>query len=168
MRMLVVFILLTASAFAQTIPAIPTAACGAGSVSFKVTLNESQHTLVTPEPGKALVYFIHDAGTNWTVRYPTVKVALDGNWVGANHGNSYFSVSVDPGEHHMCIALQSTAVGTRMELAHFTAAADTAYYYRTRLLVANGLALLELAPLDTDQVKFLVSSFPLALASPKK
>lgn len=167
MRMFVVAILLTAPALAQIAPAPLTAACGPKNVSFKVSLNESQHDLATPDPGKALVYFIHDAGTNWTVRYPTVKVAVDGTWVGANHGNSYFSASVDPGEHHLCVALQSSAAWG-LELAHFTAAADTVYYYRTRLFYAGGLSMLELAPIDTDQVKYLVALFPMATASPKK
>ena len=167
MRMFVIAVLLTAPAFAQTAPAPLTSACGPKNVSFKVSLNESQHDVATPEPGKALVYFIHDAGTNWTVRYPTVKVAVDGTWVGANHGNSYFSASVEPGEHHLCVTLQSTAAWG-LELAHFTALADTVYYYRTRLFLAEWLSMLEVAPVDTDQVKYLVASFPLAVASPKK
>jgi len=167
MRIFVLATLLTASAFAQTAATPLTAACGPANVSFKVSRNESQHGSTTPEPGKALVYFIHDAGTSWTVRYPTVKVAIDGNWVGATHGNSYFSASVDPGEHHLCATLQSSAA-SGLELAHFTAAADTVYYYRSRLVIAAGLSLLELAPVDSDQGKYLVASFPLAVASPKK
>ncbi|HLV85726.1 MAG TPA: hypothetical protein VKV39_02040 [Candidatus Sulfotelmatobacter sp.] len=167
MRIFVLVTLLTASAFAQTAPVALTGACGPKNVSFKVSLNESQHDVATPEPGKALVYFIHDAGTNWNVRYPTLKVALDGAWVGASHGNSYFPVSVEPGEHHLCVMLQSSAA-SGLELAHFTAAADTVYYYRTRLFYSTGLSMLELAPVDTDQAKYLIASFPMAVASPKK
>ncbi len=166
MRMLILAVLLT-PAFAQIAPVPLTAACGPRNVSFKVSLNESQHSVATPEPGKALVYFIHDAGTYWTLRYPTVKVAVDGTWVGASHGNSFFSASVEPGEHHLCATLQSTAA-SGLELAHFTAAADTVYYYRTRLFLASGLSLLELAPIDSDQAKYLVASFPMAVAAPKK
>lgn len=167
MRMLVLAVLFTAPAFAQNAPGAPAAACGPKNISFKVNLNDSQHDLATPQPGKALIYFIHDAGTNWNIRYPTVKVAVDGTWVGANHGDSYFSASVDPGEHHLCVTLQSSAA-SGLELAHFTAAADTVYYYRTRLFLAAGLSMLELAPVDTDQVKYLLASFRLAVASPKK
>ena len=104
MRIAVITILLAASAFAQAPPAGSTAACGRENVSFKVKLNESTHTLAEPSPGKALVYFFHDAGTNVTLGYPTVKLAIDGEWIGANHGNSYFSVPVEPGEHHVCRA----------------------------------------------------------------
>jgi hypothetical protein len=104
---------LTASAFAQAPPVASTEACGRQNVSFKVKLDESPHTLAQPDPGKALVYFFHDAGTNITLGYPTVKLAIDGAWVGANHGNSCFSVSVEPGERHVCVTLQSSLVAQR-------------------------------------------------------
>jgi hypothetical protein len=168
MRIAAVTILLAASAFAQVAPAGSTAACGRENVSFKVKLNESPHTLAQPDPGKALVYFFHDAGTNVTLGYPTVKLAIDGAWVGANHGNSYFSVSVEPGEHHVCVALQSSLVAPRMELAHFTAEAGKAYYYRTELVMSRSVELLELDPIDSDQGKYLVAFFPLSVSSPKK
>lgn len=168
MRTVVLALLLSASAFAQTPPSIPTAACGPGTVSFKVNLDASQHTLVEPEPGKARVCFIHDAGTDSTLGYPNVKVAVDGAWVGAIHGNSYFSVPVDVGEHHICVTLQTTHFWQRVELAHFTAAPDTVYYYRTRLVLSRAIDLLELAPIDSDQAKYLVASFPLSTSTPKK
>jgi len=166
--MLFFAMLLTSSALAQIAPSSSTAACGRQNVSFKVKLDDSQHTLTPPDPGKARVYFIHDAGRSWTAGYPTVKVALDGTWAGANHGNSYFSVSVDPGEHHVCVTLQSSLVAQRVELAHFTAVADTAYYYRTRLVMSRSMELLELEPIDNDQGKYLVASFALAVSNPKK
>jgi hypothetical protein len=87
MRMVVLAILFTASALAQNAGS-PTAACGSGIGSFKVKLDESQHPPLQPDQGKARIYFIHDAGTSWTAGYPTVKIAMDGTWVGANHGNS--------------------------------------------------------------------------------
>jgi hypothetical protein len=169
MRMVVFAVLfLTASALAQNLPANPTAACGAQTESVKVKLDESQHTLLQADTGKARIYFIHDAGTNWTAGYPTVKLAVDGTWVGANHGNSYFSVSLDPGEHHMCATLQSSLVAQRMELTHLTAAAETVYYYRTRLILSRGVELLELDPIDSDQARYLIASFPLSVSNFRK
>jgi hypothetical protein len=168
MKTALVALLLAASAFAQAPPAPPTAACGPPGVSFKVKLDSSQHTLVQPDPGKARIYFFQDAGTNQTLGYPTVKIGLDGSWAGANHGNSYFSVSVDPGEHHVCVTLQSSLVAQRVELAHFTAEPDKSYYYRTRLMMSRSVELLELEPIDADQAQYLIASFPLATASPKK
>ncbi len=165
---LVVVMLFAASAFAQAPPAASPAACGPESVSFKVKLDHSQHALAQPEPGKARVYFIHDAGTSASLGYPTVKMAMDGAWVGANHGNSYFALSVEPGEHHVCVTLQSSLVAPRVELAHFTAEADKVYYYRTQLVMSRSVELLQLDPIDSDQGKYLVASFPPSVSSPKK
>jgi Protein of unknown function (DUF2846) len=137
MRIALFTLLFVASALAQAPQAGSTAACGRNNVSFKVKLDESQHTLAQPDPGKAQVYFFHDAGTGVTLGYPTVKVAIDGTWVGAQHGNSYFPVSVEPGEHHVCVTLQSSLVAQRVELAHFTAEAGKVYYYRTQLVMSR-------------------------------
>ena len=169
MKIALVSLLLAASAFAQAAPepAPPTPACGA-SISFKVKLDSAQHKLEPPDPAKARIYFFQDAGTNQTLGYPTVKIGLDGSWVGANHGNSYFSVSVDPGEHHVCVTLQSSVVAQRVELAHFTAEPDKSYYYRTRLVMSRSVELLELEAIDVDQAQYLIGTFPLAAASPKK
>ncbi|MFZ0684841.1 MAG: hypothetical protein WAM89_04810 [Terriglobales bacterium] len=168
MRIIVVVMLSTAFALAQVPPAASTAACGPDKVSFRVKLDESQHTLSQPDSGKARVYFLHDAGSGSILGYPTVKLALDGAWVGANHGNSYFPVSVEPGEHHVCVTLQSSLVAQRVELAHFTAEADKIYYYRTRLVVSRSVELLELDAIDSDQGKYLIASFPLSVSNPKK
>jgi hypothetical protein len=124
--------------------------------------------LEQPEPGKARIYFFQDAGTTQTLGYPTVKIGIDGAWVGANHGNSYCSVSVAPGEHHVCVTLQSSLVAQRVELAHFTAEPDKGYYYRTRLVMSRSVELLELDAIDVDQAQYLIASFPLAASSPKK
>jgi hypothetical protein len=168
MKLVLVLMLCAGSAFAQTPITGPTAACGPENVSFRVKLNQTQHSAEQPEPGKARVYFFQDAGTSQTLGYPTVKVAIDGAWAGANHGNSYFSVSVEPGEHHVCVALQSSLVAQRVELAHFTAEAEKVYYYRTRLMLSRSVELLQLEPIDSEQGKYLVETFALAIATPKK
>jgi hypothetical protein len=57
-------------------------------------------------------------------------MALDGAWVRANKNNSYFSGSVEPGEHHMCSILRSELFGHPVEFAHITAEARKVYYFR--------------------------------------
>jgi hypothetical protein len=168
MKVVVLVVLFAASALAQSPVDASSAACGPGNVSFKVKLDESPHALAQPDQGKARAYFFHDSGTDSTLGYPTVKLAMDGAWVGANHGNSYFSLSVEPGEHHLCVTLQSSVVAQRVELAHFTAEARKVYYYRTRLVMSRSIELLELEPIDGDQGKYLVASLPLSVSSPKK
>jgi hypothetical protein len=167
-RIALVTLLFAASAFAQTPPTVAAAACGPEQVSFNVKKHESQHAPTEPDPGKARVYFFHDAGTSFGIGYPTTKLGMNGAWVGANHDNSYFSVTVDPGEQHICAVLQSSLVDQRVELAHFTAEAGKIYYYRTRLVVSRSVELLELNPIDSDQAKYLIASFSLSVSSPKK
>jgi hypothetical protein len=146
-------------------------ACGPTETSFKVKLDKGKHVSAQPDPGKARVYFIHEAGlpfTNVVFAYPTSKFGMDGAWVGADHGNSWFSISVDPGEHHLCAALQSSFVDDRLELSHFTAEAGRVYFYRTRLVLSGSVELLELEPIDSDEGKYLVALYPLSVSTPKK
>jgi hypothetical protein len=155
----------------QPVSSLPPA-CGPAHTSFKVKVDDTRHDLTQPDTGKARVYFIHEAGIPFTrvvLGYPTSKFAMDGAWVGANHGDSWFSVSVDPGEHHVCTTLQSSLFyDDRVELAHFTAEPGKVYYYRTRLVLTGSVQLLELEPLDSDQAEYMVSTYPMSISTPKK
>jgi hypothetical protein len=146
-------------------------ACGSADVDYKVSLDRTQHGPMIPEAGKALVYFIHEAGIQYeklTFAYPTTKYGMDGNWVGADHGDSWFAIAVTPGEHHVCTTLQSSFVDQRVELTHFTAEAGKSYYFRTRLLTSRSIELLELQPIDSDEAGYLFSEYPMARSTPKK
>ena len=169
MKAALIAALLTASAVAQKPDARLAQACGPEGARFKVTLDKMQHTMAPIESGKARIDFIHDAGTFLAhpPGYPTTILGLDGAWVGANHADSYFSITVTPGEHHVCATLQSAFVDQRVELAHFTAEAGKSYAFRTRLLVSRDVELLELTPIDSDQARFLVASYPLASSRAK-
>lgn len=165
-------ILLAASVFAQDQSAIDAAqaACGPKTVSFDVKLDSAPHPAIQPEAGKALVFIVQDAGTvSSSVGSATVKIGLDGAWVGANHHNSYFSLSVEPGEHHLCANWQShfDYLSRLVGLAHFTADAGKVYYFRVRA-VSTSLLFLDLDRLDSDQGKLLVASYPLNVSHPKK
>ena len=61
MRTALIIIFFAVSAFAQDEPPVP-AACGPKDTKFKVKLDESNHALALPEPGKARVYFIQHVG----------------------------------------------------------------------------------------------------------
>ena len=160
-------LLFAVSTWAQDPTAITNAACGPWNVSFNVALDQSLHTPAQPAPGWALVYVIHDAGTSSLFAYPTTKLGVDGKWVGANHGDSFLSFSVEPGEHHLCTTLQSSIVDDRVEMAHFTAEAGKVYYFRTRLVLSKSVDLLEMQPVDSDQGKCLIESYPRSVSTPK-
>jgi hypothetical protein len=167
--LLVCALLFAASILAQSPNSPLPAACGPDNASLKVKLDYTAHAPAQPEPGKALVYFIHDAGAALahSIGYPTLRLGVDGAWVGANHGDSWFAVSVAPGEHHLCVTLQSSFADQRVQLAHLQAEAGRVYYYRTRLFVSGTAALLELDPIDSDQGKYLIASYPLSVSRPK-
>ena len=146
-------------------------ACGPQDQDYKVSLDRSQHGPVPPMAGKALVYFIHDEGSGIGgagLGYPTTKYAMDGSWVGANHGDSWFAIAVTPGEHHVCTMLQSSLVAERVELAQFTAEAGKSYYFRTQLVISRSVELLELQMIDRDEAGYLYSEYPMATATAKK
>ena len=110
MKIAILALFVTASVFAQAQVGRIASACGPYDVSFKVKPDEKDHS-PAQATGKALVYFIHDSGTSAVIAYPTTKMGVDGAWAGANHSNSYFYVSVEPGEHHVCADLQTSLRG---------------------------------------------------------
>ena len=133
MKSALVVLFFAASALAQTPSGAATSACGPKDASFDVKLDKTQHTLAQPDPGKALVYFIQEKGS---ASSPRTRVGIDGAWVGANKNSSYFAVSVEPGEHHVCANVQSLRgiPGVRVGLVHFTAEAGKVYYFDARVV----------------------------------
>lgn len=162
----VVTLLLVSSAFAQDKPANTAVApgCGPTDARFEVKADKAQHPITQPDSGKALVYFVEDDTHFQSVPKPTTRIGLDGSWVGANHGNSYFYFSVQPGEHHICASWQSwVGIGTRNKTAavHFTAEAGGVYYFSVKNSWLREVQIpdLELAPLDSDEGQLLASKF---------
>jgi Protein of unknown function (DUF2846) len=125
--------------------------------------------MAQPEPGKALIYFVQETGAGNCLGACVTRIGLDGAWVGAFRHNSYFSVSVDPGEHHACVSLQSvTALGKLEAFAHVTAEAGKVYYLGTQAFVKTSTTRLEMNPVDSDQARHLIASFPLSVSQPNK
>jgi hypothetical protein len=89
---------------------------------------------------------------------------LDGTWVGANHGNSYFYLTVEPGEHHLCANWQSfVGFGARHQsaAAHFTTEAGQSYYFTVKNTWLREVMIMKIAlePLDSDKGQLLASRF---------
>jgi hypothetical protein len=153
----------------QNQPASSLAACGDLQASMAVNLNSRQHTVEQPELGKARIYFIQDTGQFAKLAYPTTKIGIDGNWVGANKKDSYFSVSLELGEHHLCAVIQSAFLRQDVELAHLTAEAGKVYYYRTRIFYSeSGPEYFGFTPADADKGNYLIESYRLATAHTRK
>lgn len=171
------FVVLPAFAVAQDNPMTPATAaapgCGTFDVKFEVKTDRSQHPVVKPGPGKALVYFLQDDAYFQSIPRPTTRFGLDGNWVGATQSNAYFYVSVNPGEHHLCAGWQSFvgfSSGQGIAAAHFTAGAGNTYYFlvRDHSDRERGPAGMEFAPVDSDEALLLMSRFGFSTSHPKK
>jgi hypothetical protein len=177
MKFAFAFILIAASVSAQnSAPApLPQSACGPMNVKFQMNSDDSHSPSPKLEPGKALVFVIEDqryTGANDV----TVRVGLDGAWVGATQGNSYLFFTVEPGEHHLCVDIRPgiLAPGRLVSLFGLTAEAGSVYYFRARTTGGPNAALapdntisIDLDLLNSDEGKSLVASSPLSVSSPK-
>ncbi len=172
MKAILAMLFLPCLAFAQG-PAASAVApgCGPEGAKFDVKTDKQQHPMAPPERGKAVLYFIEDDRSFESKPAPTTRLGVDGNWVGATHGNSYLYVAVDPGEHHLCASWQSKVVlgaGLQTAAAHFTAEAGKAYYFSARNnWNQHSTTGIDLGPLDDDEAQLLMSKFPISTSHPK-
>jgi hypothetical protein len=142
------------------------AACGPMTLSswkpqhpqFSVRVDKDQHPLAEASEGKATVYVIQQA---WGLyrHFDITGFALDGKWIGANKGDSYFSLAVEPGEHHAC---SWVSVGRywksrdRLLLHSLTAEAGETYYFVQKEVPHTDS--LEFNLVDPEQAKPLISA----------
>jgi hypothetical protein len=139
------------------------AGCGPFGVMFNVQTTDQKHPVGQPEPGKALVYFFVDF-----VNAPTMRVGVDGNWLGANDGKSYFFFQVEPGAHNVCTEWQSGTFKKSSERVgeamHLTAEAGETYYIRLNFSYQR----MHLELSDEAEGHFLIGSSLFATSQTKK
>jgi hypothetical protein len=112
---------------------------------------------------------------------PTIRVGLNGNWVGANQGTSYISFTVDTGEQHLCANWQSVwkQLSSQHSFTSFTAEAGKTYFFRVMVgfqsytpgpsSTANSVVCsIDLQPVNPDEGKYLIASSPLSVWLAKK
>lgn len=145
------------------------AACGPEQVNFDVAKDLAAQPSVAPE-SKALVFMISEGFPDPSLAKITTKVGLDGSWVGANHGPSYFSFSVASGEHHLCVRWQSRLSYLKRVVAlyNFTAESGKTYYFRSRPFDSGVGPVLDLDLINSDQGKLFVASYPVSTSHAKQ
>ena len=126
----VLLLMLAGMARAQMWPA----ACGKEDVQFKVKTDKKPPVPGSPETGKAQIIFVEAVKGPFGTA-PVARFGVDGAWVGADRGTSYFVVSVDPGEHQLCASRQSAARSERQDVGKATlhAEAGQVYYYEFKI-----------------------------------
>ena len=160
------------AAFAQnTTVASTQAACGPAEVQFNAQPQKDQPP-AQPEAGKSMVYVVEvfDKAVNEISR-PTLRVGLDGNWVGADRPESYLAFAVDPGEHHLCTRWQShlKRFSDKAAFATLTADPGKVYYFRARITEGYGsMFALDFAPINEDEGKYLIALSAPSVSHAKK
>jgi hypothetical protein len=180
------FVFLPLAILAQDKIAAPAGSpgCGDDAVKFEVKTDKGQHP-AKPEAGKALVYFIEDDSNFNSMPKPTTRAGLDGNWVGATHGNSVLYFSVDPGVHHLCASWQfggshsfagillgvSSGQDGKVAAMRFIAEAGGVYYFKVKNIYfttdSTPRVDMSLNALDSDEGQLLANKFALSIAKKK-
>jgi uncharacterized protein DUF2846 len=127
-------------------------ACPTADVKFKTSTDKKSHPTAEPPADKALVYVLRPTMLGNKVQS---KLAVDGQWVGANRGHNYFFLTLEPGEHYFCSKAENKSV-----LAVKVEAGKT-YFVEQRMKMGfmtarNHLALLS----DQEGRKKLAKSHP--------
>ncbi|MGB8477477.1 MAG: hypothetical protein WCE63_01375 [Acidobacteriaceae bacterium] len=170
-----VCLVLAPFAAAQNAPSVKQAesACGSFKVKFDVKTDASRHPLAPAEAGKAQVYVIED--WDWRdrgrINRPTVRVGMDGKWMGADQGDSYQFFSADPGQHHLCVSWQQGMGSSNNLIAVYglEAKPDQTYYLRANIARGESvLHALTLEPLNIDEAHLLLARYPHANSTVKK
>ena len=160
-------------------------ACGDDSVKFDVTTRKNQPPPTPPAADKAQIIFVEtvdkeNIGICVHCDQVVTRLGLDGAWVGANNGNSYFAYSVEPGVHHVCTNWSSIlkSFSKKVGVASFTAEPGKTYYFQAKILMKmhdTGTTQagemeqhLDLLPLSEDEGRYLVKISPLSTGIPKK
>ncbi|HTA51226.1 MAG TPA: DUF2846 domain-containing protein [Candidatus Acidoferrum sp.] len=148
--------------------------CGSSKDGWDVKTVKEHPPAPKPADGKALVYVVQTMVDAPVIggNKATTRLGVDGMWIGANHGNSYFFFPVDPGEHSICTDWQS-ALYTRSGLASaadLNAQAGRTYYFRIRVRDVTNYRPgdVEIGPLDTSEARLLLGNSEFASSHPKK
>jgi hypothetical protein len=160
--------------------------CGDDKVQFDVKTEKHPPAPTSPEPGKAQIVVIGlvDAPGCLGCGIFSPRVGVDGSWVGATKGNSYFVLSVDRGVHHVCADWKSINAARRKNVgvASLTAEPGQVYFFQVKISeVLEGVAgmpngpvtsksewVLSLTQLSEDEGRYQMKVSALATSTPKK
>jgi hypothetical protein len=135
--------------------------CGNDKSKFEVQTEKHQPAPAGPAEGKAQIVLLENENQMVApFSDATVRFALDGTWVGADNGNSYFSIDVVPGMHHLCANWQSAFHrNMNTQLTSFTADPGKVYYFEADVTVeSKETVTFGLSQLNGDQGQYKVKS----------
>src|ERR1035441_606863 len=115
--------------------------CGDPKTKFDVTTHKSTTALPAPDAGKGLIVFIQPARQLSCIGCSAQRYAMDGQWVGATQKDSYFTLQVDPGQHHFC---STGPIVNGIAIRSFEVKAGATYFLQARLITSGPLTQEEL------------------------
>ncbi|MGA7831373.1 MAG: hypothetical protein WCA21_10455 [Terracidiphilus sp.] len=148
--------------------------CGDDSIQFDAKQEKDNPGLPALAEGKALIVFSESMPNEMKVQ-STTRFGVDGAWAGATKGDSYFTVTVDPGDHNLCASMQSAPnrmKKTFTQMASFTAEAGKIYYFEAAVNVIGnmnmGIASFDFSQLAEKDGKYRIKAWKFATSKPKK
>lgn len=159
------FCLVLAIAYQARCATLPSA-CGDDKVKFMVTTQPGQPAPAPPAAGRAQVVIVETVfGMSATAR-----IGMDGAWVGADKGNSYFTLDVPPGLHHLCANWQSSfnAIDRQVQLFALDAEPGNVYYFHVKAVSTKYDLDFTLAPLNVDEATYLIQTSGFSTSAQKK
>ena len=144
--------------------------CGSDSVKFDVKTEKDQPPPAAPAEGKAQIVLVGTVPVESALaRFPVIRFGVNGTWVGANRGNSYFALDVAPGPQNVCVSAQGVMQGMAKDLVDmqtFNAEAGKVYYLEARFGMmggpGGGVVTFGLAPLNENEGKYRVKAWKLS------
>ncbi len=155
-------------------------ACGNEKAQFSVKTRKNQSVPPLPAQGMAQLVFIEQVdasamGGCLGCNMFTTRFGMDGNWVGAAKGNTYFAIDVVPGEHHLCAYWKTiqAARGKNVGVASVQVEAGKVDYIQATIKdeemdTSAPVWVLNLSRLSEDEGKYHVKISALAVSKPKK
>ncbi len=166
------FLLILAAALittpAHAKPLVLPDSCGSEKIDFDVDTKKDQPAPAAPEEGKAQIVFIEKSPYARVTRF-----GVDGAWVGATKGNSYFTVSVAPGKHHLCAYAEGNLLmhGFEPGVKSLLFEAGKTYYLKYTLSVDVShdarTSSATFDPLEADEGAYLIKKYPLSQSKAK-
>ncbi|MGA2350297.1 MAG: DUF2846 domain-containing protein [Terracidiphilus sp.] len=149
--------------------------CGDTKTKFDVTTQKSATALPAPDANKALIVFIQPYKMACIGGCLAPRFAMDGQWVGATHAFSYFTLQVEPGQHHFCSTGQTP---NEIAIRSFEVKAGMTYFLQARLIISGPLTeeehesqvlpagkrsmLFGMSLLDEEKGRYLIKSYEVA------
>jgi hypothetical protein len=135
-------------------------ACGTSKaeVHFNSGTDKKQHPTPEPPAGKAMVFVVRPTMLGNKIQ---TKLAVDGDWKGANRGNNYFFFEMDPGEHYVCSKAEN-----RSTLV-WKAEAGKTYYLQQKVQMGMMKARNSVKELDAADGQKALAKCHLSTAKPK-